>query len=81
MDTQLYEHFKDFCARLYIPVSAMLSALAAKAVRDDRVELDDDPFYSKANMKWVKSALQEANQDKFATKATASQFDDLIASL
>jgi hypothetical protein len=40
MEEGLYDKLVDFCAEIYIPVSALFSAFAAKTVHDRRVPFD-----------------------------------------
>ncbi|MDR1184714.1 MAG: type II toxin-antitoxin system RelB/DinJ family antitoxin [Coriobacteriales bacterium] len=66
MDEKLYEQFVEFSEKIYVPVSALVSAFAAKTVSEQRVPFDlaIDPFYDAENQKRIRIAIEQLEAGK-----------------
>ncbi|MDR1088488.1 MAG: type II toxin-antitoxin system RelB/DinJ family antitoxin [Coriobacteriales bacterium] len=66
MDEELYEQFSEFSQQIYVPVSALVSAFAAKTVSEQRVpfDLSIDPFYNAENLRRIQAAIEQLEAGK-----------------
>jgi DNA-damage-inducible protein J len=78
IDEKLYKEFAEFSERIYVPVSALFSAFAAKTVHEQRIpfDLSIDPFYSTENQRRIKAAIEQLESGKGAVHELIDAQDD-----
>ena len=64
MDTDLKKALELVCNDLGINISTAVTILAKKMIREQRIpfEVSVDPFYSEANMRYLKKAAAEVDE-------------------
>ncbi|MBO4309042.1 MAG: type II toxin-antitoxin system RelB/DinJ family antitoxin [Clostridia bacterium] len=70
MDDNLKKDFTIVCDNLGLNVSAMVTILAKKMVREQRIpfEVSVDPFYTEANIAALKQSMAEMKGGKTISK-------------
>jgi DNA-damage-inducible protein J len=66
MDADIKRQFDDFCAGVGMNTSVAVNLFAKAVLREKRIPFEiasaPDPFYSAANQKRLRSALEQLNQ-------------------
>lgn len=67
MDEQLKEQFDKFCSDIGMSMTTAFCVFAKKVVREQKIPFEitaEDPFYSTANIKRLKKAIEDAENGK-----------------
>lgn len=66
MDEDLKKQFDAFCSDIGMSMTTAICVFAKKAVRERRIpfelSVDNDPFYSAANMERLKNSIAQMEQ-------------------
>jgi len=80
MDENLKKQFDAFCAEVGMNASVAINLFAKAVLRERRIPfeiaLNDDPFYSEANMARLKKAIAELDEGKLIVK-TMDELEDM----
>ena len=68
MDSKLKKDFSSFCEEIGMSMTTAFCVFAKTAVREKRIpfeiSLNDDPFYSESNLRYLKKKLDEYKNGK-----------------
>ena len=82
MDENVKKQFDAFCAEVGMNTSVAINIFAKAVLRERRIPfeiaLNDDPFYSEANLTRLKKSIDKANNGKFVVK-TMDELEDMAS--
>lgn len=68
MDSKLKKDFSSFCEEIGMSMTTAFCVFAKTAVREKRIpfeiSLNEDPFYSESNLRYLKKKLDEYKSEK-----------------
>ena len=68
MDSKLKKDFSSFCEEIGMSMTTAFCVFAKTAVREKRIpfeiSLNEDPFYSESNLRYLKNKLDEYKSGK-----------------
>ncbi len=80
MDENIKKQFDSFCSEAGMNTSVAINIFARAVLRERRIPFEiavnEDPFYSEANMSRLKKALDKLNNEKFVIK-TMDELEDM----
>lgn len=78
IDENLKKQFDKFCEDIGMSMTTAFNIFAKKAVREQRIpfEISADPFYSDINLKRLKKAIKDAEDEKL-TSHDIIEVDDI----
>ncbi len=80
MDENVKKQFDAFCSEVGMNTSVAINIFVKAVLREHRIPfeiaMNEDPFYSEANMARLKKSIDQLNNEKFIVK-TMDELEDM----